>query len=300
MIERIHGQASIRAPMDDLADPGQPRLRVRYIRLMEDEVQDPGSTPRAEPDASPAGSPEPVGRTIVALIRDGVVDAELAALAWVLGERRVPMIVAAPDGASAPGEELAAALAMLVPANVGRAALGTADVAGDPATDAIIAGVLTGGALRRAMRGVARGFGLVACVGGGSLEQVLARLGDFSVGATPEMIGRLGMVVVLGESPPHRVVAAHYLRPVARDAGGHVQRLAPAVLAAWDTATSAWDHFAWGIYPELAHRVGQPAGDVERAHGERTEILATMARAGAVDAAQVLATLGHARGHQPA
>jgi hypothetical protein len=74
-----------------------------------------------------------------------------------------------------------------------------------------------------------------------------------------------------------RVVAAHYLRPVARDAGGHVQRLGPAVLATWDADRGAYDHFGWGIYPELAARTGRRAGDLEAAHRARAEELRSRA-----------------------
>jgi hypothetical protein len=58
---------------------------------------------------------------------------------------------------------------------------------------------------------------------------------------------------------------------VARDAGGHVQRLGPAVLAVWDPGRSEYDHFAWGIYPELAVRTGGRAGDLEADQRDRTE-----------------------------
>jgi hypothetical protein len=74
-----------------------------------------------------------------------------------------------------------------------------------------------------------------------------------------------------------RVVAAHYLRPVARDTGGHVQRLGPAVLATWDADRGAYDHFGWGIYPELAARTGRRAGDLEAAHRARAEELRSRA-----------------------
>ncbi len=237
------------------------------------------------------------GPSVVATIRDGVLDTEIAALAWVLVDGRVPLLVTAPAEVAAAAEDLAAALADFVPPSIGRATLGPAEVEGDPARDTLVTGTLASGALRRAVRGVARGFGLVGCVGGGSLERLLARLADFTVGASPELVGRLGTVLVLGAEPPHRVVAAHYLRPVARDAGGHVQHLPPAVLATWDPGSERWDHFAWGIYPELASRLGRRAGDLERDHAERTEILAALVGAGGDDRAQLLATLAHARGH---
>ena len=59
------------------------------------------------------------------------------------------------------------------------------------------------------------------------------------------------------------VLAAHYLRPVVLDAGGHPRRLPPAVLATWDPAADAWDDYAWGIAADLAERVRMRVGDLE-------------------------------------
>ncbi len=207
----------------------------------------------------------------------GLVDAELAALAALLAADRVPILVAAPQGAGAAAEALAAAIGAAIPPTVGRAAMGPAEVTGDSNRDVLVAGVLVGGGLRRGVRAAIRGFGLVAGVEAGSLEELIASLGDFRVGAGPDAQSRLGVVLVLGSEPPHRVVAAHYLRPVARDAGGHVQRPGPAILATWEPRTATWDHFAWGLYTELAARVGWRAGDLERAHGELTVALAAEA-----------------------
>ena len=237
------------------------------------------------------------GRTIAGLLRDGVLDAQLAALVWLLADGRVPLLVAAPASAAGAGDELAGALAAFVPPSAGRAIAGPAGIDGDPISDVLVARWLDGGSLRRAIRGVARGFGLVGALQAGSLEAVRARLAGMTVGASPELISRLGAVLVLGEEPSHRVVAAHYMRPVARDAAGHIQRLPPAVLATWEPPAGRWDHFSWALYPELAHRLGQRPGDLEREHEERSKILAALIRANSVDADQVAATLAHARGH---
>jgi hypothetical protein len=251
---------------------------------------------RPSASSQPAANAAPP-RTIAAFLRERLLDPELAALAWRVADGRVPLVVAGAAPARATATELADALAAFVPAGAGRAGLGMTEVEGDRDRDVLVAGLLSGGQLRRAVRGVARGFGLVVAVEAGSLESLVRRLADLAVGATPEMIGRLGVVLVLDERPPHRVVAAHYLRPVARDAAGHVQRLPPAVLATWDPAAERLDHFEWALYAELADRLGVRPGDLERSHLERTEILSTMVRAGGVDAGQVAATLAHARGH---
>ena len=74
-----------------------------------------------------------------------------------------------------------------------------------------------------------------------------------------------------------RVVAAHYLRPLARDAHGHPQRLPPAVLATWDERIARFEHFSWGIAAELAGRVGRRTGDFERERERRSATLAALA-----------------------
>ncbi|MEX1173941.1 MAG: hypothetical protein WEG56_15205, partial [Chloroflexota bacterium] len=77
-----------------------------------------------------------------------------------------------------------------------------------------------------------------------------------------------------------RVLAAHYVRPTARDEHGHVQRLGPAVLATWDPGTDRFEHFAWGVTPELAVRVGKRAGDFEVEVERRREYLRDLVAAG--------------------
>ena len=76
------------------------------------------------------------------------------------------------------------------------------------------------------------------------------------------------------------MAAAHYVRPVARDTHGHVQRLGPAVLATWDPTEDAFEHFGWGITPELARRVGRPAGDFEIEVDRRRDHLEALVAAG--------------------
>lgn len=77
-----------------------------------------------------------------------------------------------------------------------------------------------------------------------------------------------------------RVVAAHYVRPLARDVHGHTQRLSPAVLATWDGRIGRFEHFAWGIAGELAERVGRRAGDFEAESERRAGVLAALSTAG--------------------
>lgn len=176
--------------------------------------------------------------SIVTLMREGVLDAELAALLWLLAEAGVPVTVASPDDGS------------------GRAALVSAlDELVPPAGP--------------------RPIGMT----GASLEEVMARprrralpmLGAPGRGQDPI---DTGVVLVVGGG---RIVAAHYVRPPLRDAAGHLRRQGPAVLATWDEDGGRFDHFAWGVYPELAQLVGRRAGDFEHEHVHRAEYLAALA-----------------------
>jgi hypothetical protein len=113
------------------------------------------------------------------------------------------------------------------------------------------------------------------------------------VALTDDELTRLGVVLVLrayapapGDvqaGPERRVVAAHYVRPLVRDAHGHVQRLGPAVLATWDEREDDFEHFAWGILPELADRTGRRPGDFEIELERRRDYLAGLAAADVVD-----------------
>lgn len=147
------------------------------------------------------------------------------------------------------------------------------------------------GVTRIAVRAVSLGYGLGATIDAPSLEDVLARLHGAPLRLTEDELSRLGLVVVLGArtdasgNPPPaatvpsavtapRVVAAHYLRPVARDVHGHVQKLGPAVLATWDERRGEFEHFAWGVIPELAMRTGRRPGDFEVELDRRRDTLA--------------------------
>jgi hypothetical protein len=77
------------------------------------------------------------------------------------------------------------------------------------------------------------------------------------------------------------------VRPLARDAHGHSQRLDPAVLAAWDDRLGRYEHFAWGVFPEIAARLGRRAGDLEADLHHRRDDLAGLAKAGVTNLDEV-------------
>ena len=149
------------------------------------------------------------------------------------------------------------------------------------------------GVLRPALAATSGRSGLVVAVAADDLAGVLAVLRR--QGLTDDEISFMGTVLVVGarDGGPRAVgepdggagacvVAAHYLRPVVLDAGGHPRRLAPAVLATWNPAAAAWDDFSWGITPDLAERTRMRTGDLEAERDRRAAALAGHAHGGSV------------------
>jgi len=218
--------------------------------------------------------PVVVAGDVDAAAREHVLEALLGALPD--GTRRIELAGATEDFAWLPE---AASLGWRADGPTpGRAALEPAS----PDATVMLAGDLLptdltathAGVTRIAVRAVSLGYGLGATIDAHSLEDVLARLHTGPLRLTEDELSRLGLVMVLaartetpGDAPPDasapRVVAAHYLRPVARDVHGHVQKLGPAVLATWDERRGEFEHYAWGVIPELAMRTGRRPGDFE-------------------------------------
>lgn len=257
-----------------------------------------------QPDQRGQRVPSPVE----SLLRAGVLDAELAALLSILLEARVPLVVAGEVNAAARSAVLDVLLESL-PAGTRRITLAgpTEDFAwlpeaeslgwrpdgptpgrGTPApaipdTTVILAGDLArdefgatwAGVVRIATRAVSLGYGLAGTIDADSLEGVFDRLRTAPFRITDDELSRLGIVLVLAESTGSvpRIAAAHYVRPVARDMHGHLQRLGPAVLATSDR-DGHFEHFAWGVTPELALRTGHRAGDFEIEQERRRDDLA--------------------------
>jgi hypothetical protein len=249
--------------------------------------------------AGPAGG-NSARQSIGALVHGGALDAELAGLVELMVGARVPVVVAGP--AAPARDRFVEAVIDLLPPDTRIVVLageaedfewlpeaielgwrhdhGIVRVSGpaaperpSPATTVMVARDLGGDGseavggsrARLAVRALALGYGLVAAMSANGLEGVFDRLGDAAIGTDEDERSRVGLVLALEESAAGpRVVAAHYVRPLARDAHGHVQRLPPAVLATWDPEADRWDHFAWGVLPELADRTGRRPVDFER------------------------------------
>jgi hypothetical protein len=234
--------------------------------------------------------PPPSPPTLPGLVAAGVLDASLAALAWLLLERGVPVLVAGPDatGRAAVGEALATALPEARRPGAEPGGNRLVRVAGAVDREA------PRGVLRAALAATTGRSGLLAALEAGDLAGVLDVVAG--QGLTTDEASFLGVVVVLGAAPADgaaRVTIAHYLRPVVRDVGGHPRRLGPAVLAAWDAAAGRWEDFAWGIAPDLAERCRMRAGDFEAERAARAALLADLAAGGHVDPAAFEAAARH-------
>ena len=267
----------------------------------------------------------PPRRSIVELIRSGVLDAELAALAWLLVEARIPLIV----GALARGvgkTTLLEALLDFLPATVRRidllgvdedfawlpearqlgwadevaGPLGAADRASPPVSPTsayLVAAELsehlpfytTGSAARTLVRAASIGYGIGATIHADRLEDVHDELRSPAIGLGDDELSYLGLILIARPERGRdgqvrrRVVAAHYERPVSRDDHGHIQRLPPAVIAVRDERTGRLDHFAWGVMPELAIRLGRASGEVEHDQAARAAFLTELVHEGLVD-----------------
>ncbi len=146
---------------------------------------------------------------------------------------------------------------------------------------------------RIAVRAAAIGYGLAATIHADSLDEVFENLRRPPVELSDDELSRLGIVLILRSvrEGVRRVIAAHYIRPTARDEHGHVQRLGPAVLATWEPDRDRFEHFGWGVTPELALRVERKAGDFELEVDRRRDYLAGLAEAGIVNVDAVRAAI---------
>ena len=259
----------------------------------------------ARPLPAPAVPGEPP--SLVELVRRGTLDAELAGLVWLLVEGRIPLVLVAPAdlvGRGVAADALRGILASLRP-DLGMAGVDAANL-GQPLA-------------ARSAREVVHGERLGGVTVGETLEALYEDLGAAApVGLTPDELSFLGCVLVLGEDAPPsvaaadpamaparaiRVVAAHYIRPLHRDEHGHAQLLGPAVLATWDPVGQGFEHFAWGILPEIAARLGRRAGDVEADLHHRRDDVGGLAAAGVASIEEVARLVagyrvgyGHAHG----
>jgi hypothetical protein len=193
-------------------------------------------------------TPMPPRRSIVELVATAVLDAELAALAWILIEARLPVVVAG-LARNVGKTTLLEALLDFLPATARRVDLAgvvedfawlpeAADLGWQrdlaapsgsssrapaipigPATGYLVAAELSphlpiytwGRAARTVVRAATIGYGIGATIHADRLEDVHAELRSQEVGLTDDELSYLGLVVVIrAESDPH----GHALRRV--------------------------------------------------------------------------------------
>ena len=292
-------QAGERDRLRDVTDPARATAPLQPPRI---------SLPPAWWGVAAPGDVPPF-RPLTALVADGVLDAELAGLLWLLVEAGVPVMVAGPRGSGR--TTLLTALLAVLPADTKPLLLAGADEdftaipeavelgwrrerggdAKEPAgprpaphhTSLLAAEVgdrpplgVWGDRARVAIRALALGYGFGATIEAGGLDDVLTLLRGPDVAAGADELAGLGLVVAMApraaDAAP-RVAVAHYVRPLVRDPGGHVQRLLPAVLAARDVRSGTWSHFAWGLSDELGGRVGRRPLDLEREQARRAAVI---------------------------
>jgi hypothetical protein len=266
------------------------------------------------------------------LIRGGTLDAELAAELWLLVEARVPVVVAAQAQGVGKSTLLLALLDFLPPSvrvielagetetfewlpqasELGWPGTARPQADREPVradTTVLLAHELSNHTpaytwdepARIAVRAASIGYGLAATIHADSLDDVFDLLRLRPVGLTDDELSHLGVVLILRrvDGGRRRVVAAHYVRPIARDLHGHLQRLGPAVLATWDPATDSLEHFGWGVIPELAARVGRRPGDFEIEVDRRRDLLHRLATAGTIGLDEVRQALSAYRPAAP-
>ena len=264
-VRRAFGASGIRSAAMDLPDLGRPA-----------------------PEPAVPGEPP----SLVELVRRGTLDAELAALVWVLVEGRIPLVVAAPAdlvdrGAAA--DVLRGILASLRP-DLGLAGVDAADLARPLAARSareLVHGDRPGGvAVADSLQALYADAGLRPARSG-------CRRTSCRSSAACSSSGRTSRRPVQAADPAMapartvRVVAAHYVRPLHRDEHGHAQLLGPAILATWDPRTQAFEHFAWGVLPEIAARLGRRAGDLEADLHHRRDDIGGLATAGVTSLEEV-------------
>jgi hypothetical protein len=203
--------------------------------------------------------------SIVGLIAGATLDADLAALLWVLVGADVPLVVATPPGREAAGLELVTA------------------VLGSVRPDRLPEHLETA-IDRQAAWDLVHGNRPGLVLAASSLEAIRTELARPPYLLSDQELTFLGCVLVLDvpdgrASGRLRVTAAHYVRPLARDAHGHAQVLPPAVLATWDARLGRYEHFDWGVLPEIAARLGRRTGDLEADLHHRRDDLAGLVTA---------------------
>lgn len=248
---------------------------------------------RARP---PAPSDDPL--SLVTLVQNGTLDADLAALLWLTVAHRGAIVVAAAPRLAGKTTVLSAVMDL--------APLGTEVVythgaseefafldETDPRTTVIVVNEISdhlpiylwGRRVLRVFEALDRGYSMGATLHADTPEEVLGVLLDPELGTTPALVGHVCLIATLaivgqGDEPARRVRAAH---AVVTTADG---RLGVERLAAWDPDTDSFRHEGAGARAALATRLGLGAEALEEGLWRRRSAIAAAAAEGPLNRAE--------------
>ncbi len=261
------------------------------------------------PPAEPYGwwgnawhAPDPL--SVVQLIERGNFDARVAALLWLLIERRASIIVAA-DPPGAGKTTTLTALADFLPPDVGRlylrgwnetfAFLGEVD----PRRTYLLCNEISphlpvylwGRKVPQLFAAVAEGYGLGATMHADTLDEVVATLADYPLHVPRRQIAHLDLVLTLAvdyhDRRPRRRLEALYLL----DRNGAGTALNPLTLARWDAARGIIHHHADPPPPALLRRTGLGIAAFAAERDRRADFLTGLVARGVREAGEVRAVL---------
>ncbi|MDP9375899.1 MAG: type II secretion system protein E [Chloroflexota bacterium] len=261
------------------------------------------------PTAEPYGwwgnawhAPDPL--SVVQLIERGNFDARVAALLWLLIERRASIIVAA-DPPGAGKTTTLTALADFLPPDVGRlylrgwnetfAFLGEAD----PRRTYLLCNEISphlpvylwGRKVPQLFAAIAEGYGLGATMHADTLDEVVATLAGYPLHVPRRQIAHLDLVLTLAvdyhDRRPRRRLEALYL--LDRDGAGTA--LNPLTLAHWDAARGIIRHRDGPPPPALLRRSDLGAAAFAAERDRRADFLTGLVARGVREAGEVRAVL---------
>lgn len=243
------------------------------------------------------------------------VDAQTAALAWMVLEHGASLTVAGPTEPR-PGAGKSTALHALLQFLPAGSALATmsgkyetfafARLPGvDPATTYAVCAELSdhqstymwGAAARRYLTLPAQGYHIATTVHADTIGDVL-HLYQHDLHLRNEDLGRLGLVVNIGvgrrgKAPYRRWLTTHFLRP-GPDARPPAAPI-PLLLSRWNDDDDTFEHGDWSVLAELANTTTLSPAEFVAALERRTACLAELAAGDGADLQQVQAAIGDVR-----
>jgi hypothetical protein len=241
--------------------------------------------------------------SVAQIIALGSVDAETAALIWLLLEHGASLTVAGPtDPQPGIGKTTTLnALLQFLPEGTALAYMSgmyenfaftrLPDI--NPATTYALCNEVSdhlsiymwGRVAQRYLSLPAQGYHIATSVHADTMDDVLSMyLRELRV--KPEHVRRLGLVInigVIGRSYParRRWLTTHFFRPESDPK--NPASVVPALLSRWDAATDVFEHAKQPVLDDLAHWVGMPCPDFNTALQQRIDCLQEISQNGGID-----------------